>query len=403
MVGYPAGVVNRPAVLLTSCPACDSDNIEPFFALHELPVHGQAVFETPEAARAVAKGDQILTSCAGCGLIFNRAYDGRLLEYSAHHEESQAFSPRFLAYMRELSTRWVAEYDLAGRTVCEVGCGKGAFLAEMVRAGAGLGVGIDPGFRPDQIPPELSQQIEVVTELFRPQHVPADTGAVACRHTLEHIPRPVEFVQLIASGMRPAGAKWFLAEVPDMWRILGEGAFWDLQYEHCSYWTTTTFARMLAMSGLDPVRSYLTYDDQYVVAEASTAHDPGDPLPGTADELRGLAERARHFATMVDATLQRWGAWFAELDGRNVAVWGGGAKGVTFLNALLPDCVHRVVDVNPGLQGNYLAGVALPIVSPASLRDDPPDDVLLMNPIYLGEVRTMLDDLGLASTTLTAV
>lgn len=395
--------MNAPAVLLTSCPACDSDDIEPFFALHDLPVHGQAVFETVEAARTVAKGDQVLTFCAGCGLIFNRAYDGALLEYSAHHEESQAHSPRFLAYAQSLSRQWVEEYGLAGRTVCEVGCGKGAFLAEMVRAGAGLGVGIDPGFHPGQIPSELVDKIVVVTEMFRPEHVPAGTGAVVCRHTLEHIPRPVEFVQLIAAGMRTAGAKWFLAEVPDMWRILGEGAFWDLQYEHCSYWTTTTFARMLAMGGLDPARSYLTYDDQYVVAEASTARGPDDALPGDAAERLVLADRARAFAATVNATLERWGSWFAELEGRDVAVWGGGAKGVTFLNAILPECVHRVVDINPGLQGNYLAGVALPIVSPASLTDDPPDDVLLMNPIYLGEVRTMLDELGLTSTTLTAV
>lgn len=395
--------MNTSAVLLTSCPACDSDDIEPFFALHDLPVHGQAVFETIEAAQTVAKGDQALCFCTGCGLIFNRAYDGALLEYSAHHEESQAHSPRFLAYAQELSRRWVDEYGLAGRTVCEVGCGKGAFLAEMVRAGAGTGVGIDPGFHPGEIPSELVDKIVVVTEMFRPEHVPADTGAVVCRHTLEHIPRPVEFVQLMATGMRAAGAKWFLAEVPDMWRILGNGAFWDLQYEHCSYWTTTTFARMLALGGLDPVRSYLTYDDQYVVAEASTGRNPDDPLPGDPAELRELAERAKTFAATVDATLQRWGSWFAELDGRDVAVWGGGAKGVTFLNAILPDCVHRVVDINPGLQGNYLAGVALPIVAPAALAADPPDDVLLMNPIYLAEVRAMLDELGLESTTLTAV
>jgi hypothetical protein len=36
----------------------------------------------------------------------------------------------------------------------------------------------------------------------------------------------------ILDGMRTAGVPVFLAEVPDLGRILTDGAFWDLQYEH---------------------------------------------------------------------------------------------------------------------------------------------------------------------------
>ena len=86
-------------------------------------------------------------------------------------------------------------------------------------------------------------------------------------------------------------------------------------------------------------------------------------------------------------------------------MWGGGSKGLTFLGVLTPHItpVQAVVDVNPGLQGNHLGGTGLPIVAPATLRAEPPRSVVLMNPVYTGEVRATLDDLGLGATELLAL
>jgi hypothetical protein len=50
-----------------------------------------------------------------------------------------------------------------------------------------------------------------------------------------------------------------------------------------------------------------------------------------------------------------------------------------------------------------MGGVGLPICAPEDLQRDPPQTVLLMNPVYLREVREMLDDLGLDRTELHAV
>jgi hypothetical protein len=61
------------------------------------------------------------------------------------------------------------------------------------------------------------------------------------------------------------------------------------------------------------------------------------------------------------------------------------------------------VDVNPGLQGHFVGGTGLPIVAPEDLRRDPPQSVIVMNPIYSPEIREMLDTLGLEQTELVAV
>ncbi len=47
-----------------------------------------------------------------------------------------------------------------------------------------------------------------------------------------------------------------------------------------------------------------------------------------------------------------------------------------------------------------MGGLGLPIRAPEELVTAPPRSVVLMNPVYTGEVRSTLDDLGLTSTEL---
>ncbi|TCK21125.1 methyltransferase domain-containing protein [Pseudonocardia endophytica] len=396
------------APISTACPACATPANEPFIALTGLPVHGTAVFDTPEAARRVTVGDQELCLCPACGVVFNRAFDPALLDYTGSHEESQHNSPRFAAYAAELSADWTARYRLTGTHVVEIGCGAGDFAVEMLRAGVGGVTGIDPHFAADRVPADLTGRLTALPSEFDARQIEPGTSAVVCRHTLEHIPALRSFGDEIVTGMRKAAVPAFLAEVPDLGRILAEGAFWDLQYEHCSYFTPETVTGYLRGIGFGEVAARTTYDDQYVVAEA-TAPDAGPDgsaaVPaGTLSDLDGAC---RAFADTVRDGVRSWGAWMGERSaaGDPVAVWGGGAKGLTFLAMLGADAapVRAVVDINPGLQGRYIAGPGLPIVAPADLTRTPPRSVVLMNPIYRGEVRADLDRLGLQSTELLAL
>jgi hypothetical protein len=370
-------------------------------------VHGTAVFAAADDARAVATGDQELALCGHCGVVYNRAFDPELLDYTGAHEESQHASPRFAAYAAELAATWVHRHKLGGGQVVEIGCGAGGFAAELLRAGVGRVTGIDPHFGPDRVPPDLAGRLQAVPAFFAPDLVPPGTAAVVCRHTLEHIPALAEFGADILAGMRGAGVPVFLAEVPDLGRILADGAFWDLQYEHCSYFTPATLAGYLERVGFDVSLTGTTYADQYVVAEARPAGPPGTAdaaLPAELDRLRQLCEE---FAAQTSRRIAHWGGWLdaRAAAGDRVVVWGGGAKGLTFLNLLAAHAspVAAVVDINPGLQHHYIGGLGLPILAPHDLVPAPPRTVLLMNPIYKSEVRTMLDDLGLDGTELLTV
>ncbi|MDN5919984.1 MAG: class I SAM-dependent methyltransferase, partial [Pseudonocardia sp.] len=319
--------------MLTSCPACHAAAADPFFHVEGLPVHGTAVLPDPVQARAAPVGDQVLVLCERCGMVFNRDFDESLLDYTGAHEESQHHSPRFAAYAAQITADWVARFGLDGRHVVEVGCGSGDFAAELLGAGVGRVTGIDPHFAPERVRPELTGRLSAVPEAFAAGQVEPGTAALVCRHTLEHIPALAEFGGELVAGMRRGGTSTLLAEVPDLGRILTEGAFWDLQYEHCSYFTPATLRGFLTGLGFVGPAVRTTYSDQYVVAEAALGSgDAATPELSTA-ELDALRTGCQDFAERVSSQVRRWRGWLAERAGAgdDVVVWGGGAKGLTFL------------------------------------------------------------------------
>ena len=68
---------------------------------------------------------------------------------------------------------------------------------------------------------------------------------------------------------------------------------------------------------------------------------------------------------------------------------------MSLINALDRDAgIGRVVDVNPRKHGSYVPGSGTPVMAPESLPDYEPDIVVLANPIYEDEVRSILAGLG---------
>jgi hypothetical protein len=66
--------------------------------------------------------------------------------------------------------------------------------------------------------------------------------------------------------------------------------------------------------------------------------------------------------------------------GKKVAAYGAAAKGNTLLNyaGIKPDLLPYVCDAAPSKQGKFLPGSHIPILSPAVLREDKSDIVLIL-------------------------
>ena len=381
-----------------TCPACGSDDLDVFHEEASIPAHSCLLLADQEEARTFPRGTLRLGLCRQCGFISNTAFEPSLNQYSARYEETQGFSPRFRGFARALAKRWVEEYDLHGKRVLEIGCGKGEFLVMMCEAGAGTGIGIDPSVIPERVDSEVGSRITWISDLYSEKYADLDADAIVCRHTLEHIAPVGDFMRMLRRAIGDRTGTVVLFELPDVLRVLKEVAFWDVYYEHCSYFSAGSLARLFRATGFEVLDVSYDYDDQYLLVEArpSTTPAAGAPLP-IEDDMGVLQEAVRQFGAAYDSMVERWRSDLHALRrrGGRAVIWGAGSKGVSYLNNLdAGDDVEFAVDINPYKQGMYMAGTGHRIVAPDFLREYHPDLVVAMNPVYLDEIRRDLDALG---------
>ena len=377
-----------------ACPSCGSGSVRVFHSENNVPVNSCLLLPDASEARNFPRGTIALGHCAACGFISNTAFDVSNVTYAATYEETQGFSPRFRTFADKLARSLIDDYELRGKTVVEIGCGKGEFLTLLCEIGDNRGIGIDPSYIDQRNTSPARDRMTFITDFYGEKYADATAAAdlVVCRHTLEHIHPVADFVRTVRRAIGDRTIPVFF-EVPDAGRVLREFAFWDIYYEHCSYFTPGSLARLFRAEGFGVRALGLDFDDQYVLLHA----DPSGADAGTApaeDDLAVIARDVETFERDYPAKVARWKDDLerATANGRRAVIWGSGSKGVAYLTTLgIHDEIRYTVDINPYKQGMYMAGTGQLIVAPEFLKEYRPDVVVVMNPIYLDEIRRDLE------------
>lgn len=375
MDGRTGVVSDRP------CSACGSTDRTAVLLLPGIPVENSRLETTAERATAVVRGDMQLVRCDHCGMAENDAFDPKLVVYDAGYEDSQAHSPYFQAFAHRIIDELLDRYALRGRRALEVGCGRGDFLHMYCERSGGTGVGIDPSATREA---GVDGNVEILAEWYKSGSGDHHADVVICRHTLEHIHEPARFLRELRTEFDARPDTVLYLEVPDTARIAHEGAFWDVYYEHCVYFDADALTGLLWRTGWEPLECRLDYGGQYLVAHAR----PTAPFPFE----RGSP--VLDFGQMTDS-LTRWRIWATECAGRRSAVWAASSKAVGFLAAIPQFEPLVAVDINPAKRGRFLPGSGLAVCAPEDLREHDVELVLVMNPLYIEEIRTKLDGLAM--------
>jgi SAM-dependent methyltransferase len=408
-----AGVANAPtfprsqnplypaAMTSTACPVCRSRDTAALDARVEVPVLMNRLYATPDAARSASLGPLELVRCRGCGFVWNSAFRPELIAYDGDYENDQTHSAVFASHFRERAQAVVAAAPAGGCVdYLEIGCGQGRFLEEVLSlAGDRLGAaeGFDPAWRgadgagPDGGPggARIHKCYFDAATAGLMQRAP---NLVVSRHTIEHVPDPVGFLTAIRAALGPESQARVFIETPCVDWIFEHQAMQDFFYEHCSLFTAGSLALALRTAGFHAPKVSHVFGGQYLWAEASTAgEDQAATAPADAVDaaLDGAHERfTSHWREAVRA---------AAAEGP-VALWGAGAKGVTFALMVDPDSrmLDHVVDINPGKQGRFFPASALPVLSPEASAARDPATIFVMNPNYLDEIAASLAARGLA-------
>jgi hypothetical protein len=180
--------------------------------------------------------------------------------------------------------------------------------------------------------------------------------------------------------------------------MLSSGAWWDIIYEHFTYFSAAALTALFQSAGPGGTRCGVSFHGQYLSLEGGRAVSGPPPAP---PDIQLLA-RFGSLRADIDATLAEWDGRIRELASAGpIAVWGAGSKGVTFLNLLqAPESIQRVVDINPRKWGKYVPGTGHQVVSPQELSGLEVATVLVMNDAYCDEVREQVKGLGLCAQTL---
>jgi SAM-dependent methyltransferase len=384
------------------CPACHSGRLETFFKIEQIPVFCNVLCATREEALSVPRGDMRLGFCQACGHIYNAAFDPRVMDYDAAYENSLQFSPRFQDYLNSLAEKFIRKHDLRDKNIIEIGCGQGDFLSLLCKLGRNRGMGFDPSFDASKLETALAPAMEIVPQYYSHEHANRPVDLLCCRHVLEHIPQPLEFLKEIRRtiGNRPNVLLFF--EVPSAIFTLDGLAIWDLIYEHCSYFTPESLRRVFELAGFDVMDVEQVYDGQFLTITARPATSSPRSATPASEQLR---QSVRWFEKEYQTKVAYWHQQRDELrsKGRRAVIWGAGSKGATFLNILRfpPEVLQYAVDLNPRKHDHFIVGTAQKIIAPQNLPNVQPDAVIVMNAIYRDEISRSLSDLGIRAQVLT--
>jgi SAM-dependent methyltransferase len=387
---------------VSSCPVCSSTHISSILRIERLPACCNRLYRSRGDAIGALRGTVDLAACQGCGHIFNRTFDGSLVDYDAQYENSLYSSERFRRYADELVEELVRRHELKARTIVEIGCGRGEFLRALCRRGPNRGVGFDPSYKPDDQGEEQggTPEISIRREVFCHNTGTPRADFICSRHTLEHVEEPRELLRNIRAGTGERYIPLYF-EVPNSLTMLSGGCIWDIVYEHFSYFSTSSLSRLFVDAGfcVDDIRQ--VFGGQYLALHGRT---------GSGHEKQAWSRPAAFenevakFAGTFTETVEKWKLRLDALarDGRRAVVWGAGSKGGTFLNLLGETHIDYVVDRNYRKQGHFIAGTGQRIVSPEFLHNIPVDVIICMNPMYSAEIKAEMESVGLRADIVQA-
>lgn len=375
-----------------TCPCCRSCNLKSFYKQDSVPVNSVVVIENRNHALSYPEGDIELFGCEQCGFVNNQHFDPDLVTYDDSYEETQGFSSTFQKYQSDLAEELISTCDIRNKYVVEIGCGKGEFLNAICSLGNNRGLGYDPVFDPIRI--SLPTNVVVKKTMFDSNESLENADLVCCIMTLEHVFRITELIADIRTSIGDSATKLYF-QVPNAERIFNLGAFHDIYYEHCSYFTENSLRQLFSHTGFKVIEISQRYQGQYLglLAEPTTkadndiAYRPNYPSQPLATWGANLIQKREAMNNIISESKQ---------NGESIALWGGGSKAVSLLNILnQPTWIDIVIDINPRKHNTFLPGTGHKVVNVDYLINNNIGLLIIMNPIYEIEIQNQISSMNI--------
>ncbi len=347
-------------------PLSKTNNTEIIYKQRPLPLFQNKVYTEQSHAIQAQMTEVILAKCKDTGFVFSADFDINRLNYDENYQNEQSNSPYFQSHLNNVIDFLTEHQKLQGK-VLEIGCGKGYFLNMLDERGIDI-QGIDPTYE--------GESPLIIKDYYSKDYAYLNADLIILRHTLEHIPEPLDFIQMIAEANEYRGKIYI--EIPTFEWIAAHGAVEDVFYEHCNYFTRNTAALLFEDSIIQH-----TFEGQYLAILADLKS-----VKKNIHKTNPIEEYEFDF----EKTISKYAALLKK--NSDMAIWGAGAKGSTFLNLMDPkrELIKAVIDINPKKQQKFIGGSGHPIISPDEIKQFGIRHILIMNSNYISEIKNMVND-----------
>jgi len=355
------------------CPLTGSEDCTVLYEQQPVPVFQNKVFTTKEAALKMQLAPVTLVHSNATGFVFNGSFGSIEMNYDTEYQNEQSNSGYFQQHLNHVLDLLDKKGLLRGKII-EIGCGKGYFLKMLQERNSNV-TGFDPAYE--------GNDPSIVKDYYSEKYSDIEADLIVLRHTLEHIPTPLQFIQQIARSNKGRGKIYI--EVPTFDWIVKNEAVEDIFYEHCNYFTKETLQLLFEKSDCDHV-----FNRQYLA------------LTADLKDVKQVIEKKKVAPpkTIFGSKIKEYKDLVAGQS--NLAVWGAGAKGSTFVNLVDPNCekIQCVVDINIKKQNCYVGGTGHLIIPPSEINARKINSILVMNPNYLPEIKSIINGFPINTLSL---
>lgn len=374
---------------MQNCLVCGQTLSTLLFESAPQPILSLNLPKSEEDAKDLLRYPMTMRQCDFCGHVWNSSF--KTIPYavgSTFMYNGGSAWKRHVETIADWLVCWKGQWE--GRTVIDIGCGMGEFLRILKKKVNADYLGMEPSDDAQMISAYKVERDFFIPERDLKRYKPA---LLTCRHVLEHMENPREFLSEIAywSAIYKFSPLCFF-EVPRFDKALCTGRVGDFIYEHVSHFSFDSLKTILNLS-------------HFFIAEIKSC-DNDEVLgvicqPRTV-ELCELKRKTLMFKLKVDQQVYDVTDFLyrVEKEKLKVAFWGAAGKGAAFLN------FHHitfglVVDSDVNKVGLYVPGTGQLIQPPDVLLECVPDIIVITAPWHTQSILEEIRRRGFQSRVMT--
>jgi len=353
--------------VIMKCRVCKSNCFDsPLLRYTNMPSSAQG-FPDLKSLKNDNGSDLNLFQCSSCGLV---QLSEKPVSYYKEVIRASSFSDEMKKFRGEQFVSWVDKYNLKGKSILEVGCGRGEYLSILKQTEVSLAHGIE--YSKESVSSCINSELSVTKGFFGDENfvLPKQKyDGFICLNFMEHWPNPNKVLAHLKKNLSEDAIG--IIEVPNFDMILKQGLYSEFISDHLFYFTKDTLTFMLNYNGFEVIECSVIWHD-YILSAVVRKRKRID--------LSLLKSRKLNVETELNSFIDKF-------EKKEVAIWGAGHQSLAVMSlAKLENKIRYVVDSAPFKQGKYTPATHFPIVAPIELVNNPVKAVIIIAASYSNEV-----------------